>query len=103
MSWRNPCRPVEPLEISTYVSQDMEGVRYAAQSFSGARLVLLTRHRDQRRYTAGHARGQPAPSTPPFGITTWRWCARRKPARLELLKALASAASGLAALLKPPA
>ena len=33
----------EPLEISTYLSQDMEGVRYSAQSVSGARLVLLTR------------------------------------------------------------
>ena len=33
----------EPLEVSTYTSQDLEDVRYAAERFSGARLRLQTR------------------------------------------------------------
>ncbi len=43
MYWKKPLNADAPLEVSTYTSQDLEGVRYAAERFSGARLRLQTR------------------------------------------------------------
>jgi hypothetical protein len=93
---------VEPLEISTYLSQDMVSVRYSAQSVSGARLVLLT-----RLQPGGEAQlvipEDPSAIDPALWNYHMEMVRQAQAARLEQLKALASAASDLAALLKPPA
>ena len=93
---------VEPLEISTYLSQDMEGVRYSAQSVSGARLVLLT-----RLQPGGEAQLVIPEDASAIDPALWNYhmemVRQAQATRLEQLETLASAASDLAALLKPPA
>jgi hypothetical protein len=89
---------VEPLEISTYLSQDMDGVRYSAQSVSGARLVLLT-----RILPGGEAQLVIPEDASAIDPALWNYHMEMVRARLEQLEALASTASDLAALLKPPA
>jgi hypothetical protein len=89
----------EPLEVSTYVSQDIEGVRYAAQTFKGARLRLLTRIEinGDTHMVMPEESGAVDPALWSYHMDMVR---QAQAGRLELLKTLVSAASGLLDLTK---
>ena len=90
----------QPLEVSTYVSQDLDSVRYAAQTFSGARLRLLTRIElnGDTHMVMPEESGAVDPALWGYHMDMLR---QAQASRLELLKTLVSAASGLAGLIKP--
>jgi Peptidase family C25 len=90
----------EPLEVSTYASQDLEGVRYAAERISGATLCILTRIdiNGDTQVVLPEEGSELDPALRSFHMEMVR---QAQASRLELLKTLVSAASGLIDLMKP--
>ncbi len=91
-----------PLEVSTYTSQDMEGVHYAAERFSGARLRLQTRIdiNGDAQLVLPQEKDEVDPALWNYHMELVR---QAQASRLELLKTLVAAATGLADLIKPAA
>ena len=88
------------LEVSTYASQDLGSVRYAAQTFSGARLRLLTRI-DVNGDTHMVLPEESEMVDPALWGYHMELVRQAQASRLELLKTLVSAASGLIDLSRP--
>ena len=88
------------LEVSTYSSQDPGSVRFAEQTFSGARLRLLTRI-DVNGDTQMVLPEESEAVDPALWGYHMELVRQAQASRLELLKTLVSAASDLAALVKP--
>jgi hypothetical protein len=91
-----------PLEVSTYTSQDLEGVRYAAERFSGARLRLQTHINinGDAQLVLPQDKDEVDPALWNYHIELVR---QAQASRLEMLKTLVAAATGLADLIKPAA